>query len=112
MALIGTFVPTSNGFTGRIKTLLLDADLTISVLREPAGENAPDFLITLGKQGEGPFVGAARRRRTEKGVDFISVRIDDPSFGRPISAGLFPSEQSTNLDNLYWTRLYKQEDRL
>jgi uncharacterized protein (DUF736 family) len=31
MALIGTFVPTSDGFTGRIKTLLLDAVLTFSV---------------------------------------------------------------------------------
>lgn len=112
MALIGTFVPTSDGYTGRIKTLLLDADLTLSVLRDPAGDNAPDYLITLGKNGDGPFVGAARRRRTEKGVDYISIRIDDPSFGRPIFAGLFPSEKSNNLHNLYWTRLYKQDDKL
>ena len=111
MALIGTFVPTSNGFTGRIKTLLLDADLTISVLREPAGENAPDYLITLGKQGEGPFVGAARKRRTEKGTDFISLRIDDPSFSGPIFAGLFPSEKSPTLYNLYWTRLNRADER-
>ena len=111
MALIGTFVPTSNGFTGRIRTFLLDAEVTISILREPAGENPPDFLITLGKTGEGPHVGAARRRKTEKGTDFISVRIDDPSLSNPIFAGLFPSEKSTNLYNLYWTRLNRPEDK-
>ena len=66
MALIGTFVPTSNGFTGRIRTFLLDAEVTISILREPAGENPPDFLITLGKTGEGPHVGAARRRKRRR----------------------------------------------
>ena len=112
MALIGTFVPTSNGFTGRIRTLLPHVDLTISVLRETAGENAPNYLITLGKQGQGPFVGAARRRRTEKCVDFISVTIDDPSLGRPIFASPIPSEHSINLHNLYWARLHKNEDRL
>ena len=111
MALIGTFVPTSNGFTGRIKTFLLDADLTLSALREPVGENPPDFLITLGKQGDGPFVGAARKRRTEKGTDFISLRIDDPSFSGPIFAGLFPSEKSPTLYNLYWTRLNRADER-
>jgi uncharacterized protein (DUF736 family) len=111
MALIGTFVPTSDGFTGRIKTLLLDADLTLSALREPAGENPPDYIITFGKQGEGPFVGAARKRKTEKGTDFISVRIDDPSFSSPIFAGLFPSEKSPTIYNLYWTRLTRQDDR-
>jgi len=111
MALIGTFVPTSDGFTGRIKTLLLDADLTLSALREPAGENPPDYLITFGKQGEGPFVGAARKRRTEKGTEFISVRIDDPSFSNPIFAGLFPSEESPTLYNLYWTRLNRPDDK-
>lgn len=94
-------------------TIISRLDIVRTIDRgEPAGENAPDYLITLGKQGEGPFVGAARRRRTEKGVDFISVRIDDPCFGRPIFAGLFPSEHSTNLHNLYWTRLHKNEDRL
>jgi uncharacterized protein (DUF736 family) len=111
MSLVGTFVPTSDGFTGRIKTLLLDEDLTLSVLRESVGGNPPDFLITLEKQGDGPFVGAARKRRTEKGTDFISVRIDDPSFNSPIFAVLFPSETSPTLYNLYWTRLNRPDDK-
>ena len=104
-------MPTSNGFTGHIKTLLLDADLSFSVLRETVGDNPPDFLITPRKQGEGPFVGAARKRRTEKGTDYISVRIDDPSFSSPIFAGLFPSEESPTLYNLYCTRLNRPDDK-
>ena len=111
MALIGTFVPTSDGFTGRIKTLLLDVDLTFSVLRELVGDNPPDFLITLGKQGAGPFVGAARKRRTEKRTEFISFRNDDPSFSSPIFAGLFPSDKSPILYNLYWMRLNRLDDK-
>ena len=112
MALIRTFVPASDGFTGRIKTILLEADLTVSVLRKPYGETPLDFLITLGKQGNGSVVGAARGRRTDKGGDFIVVRFDDLSFGRPNFASLFLSEHTANLHNLYGTRPYKQEDRM
>ena len=109
MTLIATFVPVSDGFTDHIKTLLLETELTSSVLRKPSGENPPEFFISLGEQGDGPVVGAARRRTTDKGVDFIAVRIDDPSFGRPIFVGPFPSEHTTNLHKLYWIRLDKQE---
>lgn len=97
--------------TGRIKTLLPDTDLTLSALRDPVGDNPPDFLITLGKQGDVPFVGAARERRTEKRTDFISLSIDDPSFSGPIFVGLLPSEKLPTLYYLYWTRLNRADER-
>jgi uncharacterized protein (DUF736 family) len=111
MALIGTFVPTPNGFTGRIQTLLLDAEVTLSEIREPIGDNPPDYLITLGKHGEGSFIGTGRKRKMEKGGAFISIRIDDPALSQPMFAGLFPAEKSNALFNLYWTRVNRQGDR-
>ena len=111
MSLIGTFTTTSDGFTGHIKTLLLDAELTISPLTRPISANPPDFIITLGKSGAGPLVGSARKKQTERGNDFISIRIDDPSLANPICCGLFPAEQSIDRYNLYWSRPRKWDDK-
>ncbi|MFM8860404.1 MAG: DUF736 family protein [Methylocystis sp.] len=47
MALIGIFTPTSDGFTGTIKALLLEAELTLSPLTQPVSDNPPDLIITV-----------------------------------------------------------------
>ena len=111
MALIGTFTSTSDGFTGSIKTLLLDAELTISPLTRPISSNPPDFIITLGKSGDGPLVGSARKKKTERGNDFLSIRIDDPSLSNPICGGLFLAEESASHYHLYWSRPHKWDDK-
>jgi len=112
MALIGTFTSTADGFTGSIKTLLLEAELTLSPLTRPVSDNPPDFLITVGKGREGLLVGAARKRKTENGRDYLSIRIDDPTLEKPICVGLYLADGSNSQYNLYWSRPYKTEDKL
>ena len=112
MALIRTFTPTSDGFTGTIKALLLEAELTLSPLTQPVSDNPPDFIITVGRGRDGVLVGAARTRKSENGTDYLSIRIDDPALVKPICGGLYRADGSNNKYNLYWSRPHIMENKL
>ena len=115
MSLIGVFSSTEDGFTGRIQTLLLDIEATLSPPQEASRDNAPDYWITLGKghdkDGTGARIGSARNRKTDEGRAFVSFVIDDPSLPAPIYAVLFPADASNRTHRLYWTRASRREDK-
>ena len=62
MAQIGTFTRTKHGFTGRLRTLSLDIELTIVPAEHSDAENAPNYRIHAGdkkdlrsaRAGDGP----------------------------------------------------------
>jgi uncharacterized protein (DUF736 family) len=112
MALIGVFAPTTDGFTGHIKTLLLDIEATLTPPRDASHDNAPDYRITLGKGSDGAAIGFARNRKTEEGREFISFVIDDPTLANPLFAVLFPTDKSNKTHHLYWTRASRRDDKL
>ena len=112
MSLIGVFSSTEDGFTGRIQTLLLDIEATLSPPKEAPRENAPDYWITLGKDGgDGARIGSARNRKTEEGRAYVSFVIDDPSLTAPIYAVLFPADALNRTHRLYWTRASRREEK-
>ena len=55
MALIGIFTPTADGFTGHIKTLLLDIEATLTPPRDASHDNAPDYRPAHGNILVGPL---------------------------------------------------------
>jgi uncharacterized protein (DUF736 family) len=70
-------------------------------------ENAPDYRIHLGDDDGtevGPEVGAGWKRSGEKAGDYISLRLDDPSFGQPIRANLFQANEAGTAFDLLWNR--------
>ena len=103
MATIGTFKKTgSNEFTGEIVTLSVQAKNVRIVPEEQKGnENAPSHRIHAGKAE----IGAAWTRRSSEGRDYLSVKLDDPSFMAPIYANLF--EDTAGGHSLVWTRSRK-----
>ena len=58
MAQIGTFTRTKHGFTGRLRTLSLDIELTIVPAEHSDAENAPNYRIHAGDE-EGPDTAAS-----------------------------------------------------
>ena len=62
MAQIGLFTRTAEGFSGRLRTLSLAAELTLVRIEPPAGGNAPDYRIPLGDGSDGPEARAGRTR--------------------------------------------------
>ena len=107
MAQIGTFKRTKTGISGRLRTLALNAELVLIPVDKRDAENAPDYRIHLGDvdgSEVGPEVGAGWKRTGEKAGDYISLQLDDPSFGQPIRANLFQADEAGTAFALLWNR--------
>jgi uncharacterized protein (DUF736 family) len=98
MATIGSFTASGNGFSGTIKTLNLNVKATIRAV-ERTSEKGPDYRILAGATE----FGAAWKKTSNEGRDYLSVKLDDPSFPAPIYATLIEVEGEEGL-SLIWSR--------
>jgi len=110
MAQIGAFKRTRTGFSGRIRTLGLDAELILVPAGHTDAENAPDYRIHLGDD-DGPEVGAGWKRTGEKAGDYVSLQLDDPSFPQPIRANLFQADDKGGAFTLLWNRPSRRDEK-
>jgi uncharacterized protein (DUF736 family) len=99
MATIGAFTKNSDGsYAGAIKTLSLNVRQAQLRPVERESENAPDYRIFAG----GTEFGAAwKKTARDTGRDYLSVKLDDPSFPAPIYANLVDAEDGYSL---VWSR--------
>jgi uncharacterized protein (DUF736 family) len=104
MTQIGEFTRTPDGFAGRIHTLSLDVEVRLVPAESIDVENAPDYRIHLGADGEGPEVGAAWKRTGERAGAYVALVLDDPAFTQPIRANLFQSGRDGAACHLQWSR--------
>ncbi|NKM35912.1 DUF736 domain-containing protein [Rhizobium laguerreae] len=99
MATIGTFTANENGFTGSIRTLTLNVKARIARVDSPS-DKGPHFRIYAGNVE----LGAAWQKRSgESDRDYLSVKLDDPSFPAPIYATLSEVEGEDDYQ-LIWSR--------
>ena len=100
MAIIGTFKKVNNGFEGEFAMLALQAK-GVRVVAETnrTNEDAPTHRIFVGRAE----IGAAWSKRSNEGRDYLSVKLDDPSFIAPIYANLFNDEDGEGF-TLIWSR--------
>ncbi|MDA9473315.1 hypothetical protein XI03_01955 [Bradyrhizobium sp. CCBAU 65884] len=101
MATIGTFKKTGNNeFTGEIVTLSLQArNVRIVPETNRSGENAPSHRVYVGRVE----IGAGWSKRSNEGRNYLSLKLDDPSFTAPIFANLFDDEEGEGF-SLIWSR--------
>ncbi|CEG09231.1 MAG: DUF736 domain-containing protein [Afipia felis] len=97
MATIGTFTKSDNGFAGAVKTLSLNVKAKF-VPTEKESDKAPDYRILAGAVE----FGAAWKKTAQNGREYLSVRLDDPSFAAPIFANLIEGEDASH--QLIWSR--------
>ena len=107
MATIGTFKKTgANEFSGEIVTLSVQArGVRIVPEVRGTGENAPSHRVFVGRAE----IGAAWTKRSGEGRDYLSLKLDDPSFTAPIFANLFDDEDGKTY-NLIWSRARKSNN--
>ena len=102
MATIGTFTSTANGFTGTIKTLNLNVKARFERVENPS-DKGPHFRIFSGAVE----LGAAWQKHSEQsGRDYLSVKLDDPSFPATIYASLVDADEGYSL---IWSRSRKAD---
>jgi uncharacterized protein (DUF736 family) len=101
MATIGTFKKTgSNEFTGEIITLSIQAKkVRIVPDANASGQNAPSHRVLVGQVE----IGAVWSKCSNEGRDYLSLKLDDPSFTAPIYAKLFENEDGEGY-SLIWSR--------
>jgi uncharacterized protein (DUF736 family) len=101
MATIGTFKKIGNDYQGEIVTLSLQAKGVRIVAEQSrsSNENAPSHRVFVGRAE----IGAAWSKRSEEGRDYLSLKLDDPSFNAPIYANLFDEEDGEGY-TLLWSR--------
>lgn len=98
MAQIGTFTRQDNGsFNGTIKTLTLNVKATIRP-SDKDNEKAPDFRVLAGTVE----FGAGWKKTSREDREYLSVKLDDPSFAAPIYASLVESDDGEQ--RLIWSR--------
>ncbi|HWX28058.1 MAG TPA: DUF736 domain-containing protein, partial [Steroidobacteraceae bacterium] len=107
MATIGSFKKVGNDFQGEIITLSLQAKgvRIVSEQNRSSNENAPSYRVFVGRAE----IGAAWSKRSEEGRDYLSLKLDDPSFNAPIYANLFDEEGGEGY-TLLWSRPRKNGD--
>lgn len=98
MTIIGTFIKTCNGFSGTVRTLTLNSKISF-VACEKDSERAPDFRIWVG----GLDIGAAWQKVSAAERDYLSCKLDDPSFAAPLYASLVASDDG-EIFSLIWSR--------
>jgi uncharacterized protein (DUF736 family) len=106
MANIGSFKKVGNDFQGEIVTLSLKTK-GVRIVAEPnrASENAPSYRVYVGRAE----IGAGWSKRSEEGRNYLSLKLDDPSFNAPIYANLFDDEGGEGY-TLLWSRPRKSGD--
>jgi uncharacterized protein (DUF736 family) len=99
MATIGSFKKSENGdYAGAVKTLTLNVKARITPV-EKTNDKAPDFRIFAGRTE----FGAAWKKTSNEGREYLSVKLDDPSFPSPIYASLVEVKGEDGL-SLIWSR--------
>ena len=89
MANIGSFKKSGQEFQGEIVTLSLQTKgVRIVPETDRTNDNAPSHRVYVGRAE----IGAAWSKRSNDGRDYLSVKLDDPSFNAPIYANLFDDE--------------------
>ena len=100
MANIGSFKKSGNEYQGEIVTLSVQAKgVRIVPEANRSNDNAPSHRVFVGRAE----IGAAWSKRSSEGRDYLSLKLDDPSFNVPIFANLFDDEDGEAF-SLIWSR--------
>ena len=101
MAIIGTFKKVgTNGYEGEIFTLRLQTK-GVRIVAETGRtkEDAPSHRVFVGRAE----IGAAWTKVSEKKEEYLSLKLDDPSFTAPVYANLVKDKESDDY-NAIWSR--------
>jgi uncharacterized protein (DUF736 family) len=98
MQIIGSATKTDDTYTGALNTMNHNVKIRL-VPNEGASENAPDYRV----YADAAEIGAGWKKTSSTGLDFVSVKLDDPGLANPIYASLYPTDQPGEF-NLLWSR--------
>jgi uncharacterized protein (DUF736 family) len=103
-----TYDKAQGAYIGEIRTLTLHRSEVVFRPMQGKNDKGPDYRV-LAEDKSGAFeLGAAWKRTSEAGREFLSVSLDDPALSHPLSAALMPAEDGTGAI-LIWSRPAKRQ---
>ena len=100
MATICVFKKAGSDLVGDITTLNVQTkNVRIVPEENRANDIAPTHRVFSGKAE----IGAAWSKRSSDNRDYLSIKLDDPSFVSPVYANLFANENGADY-SLIWSR--------
>lgn len=102
-----TYNQTKDTYTGEIKTLTLQRSKVVFRPSEGKNGKGPHYRVILEGAPGAVELGAAWKRTSEAGREFLSVSLDDPALSHPLSAALMHAEDGTGAI-LIWSRPAKR----
>jgi uncharacterized protein (DUF736 family) len=97
MAIIGTFKTQDGGYAGSVNTLTLAIKQAQFRATGADDGKSPDFRIFAG-QAE---IGAGWKKTSREAREYVSVKLDDPSFVASVYASLVQADEGWSL---IWSR--------
>lgn len=91
------------GFSGPIRTLAFDAQITLSSAAYCEKENAPAWRLLIGDPALGADIGAGWDRSGPRGL-YIALQIDDPSLAAPLRANMVRLGDDADEYSILWSR--------
>ena len=101
MNTIGNFKLDGEKYSGFVNTLTFSGPVSIEPNGNKVSEGSPDYRVYAGRSRS--ELGAAWKERSEGGKEYLSVRLDDPSFSSPIFSRLVQFEKEEGF-RLVWSR--------
>jgi len=101
--IIGNFRFEDGSYRGDITTLTLHRTNVVLRPTSKAGEREPDYRIVRETDTGTVEFGAAWKRRSEGGREFLSVVLDDPALPTSVNAAMFIADHEETA-TLVWQR--------
>lgn len=112
MAAIGHLTEEKGAFYGRLRTLAVRLMIELQPNEAPQGAEPPDFIAYARDAGELIPIGGAWKKEVQggrnKGMRFLSMTLDDPSFAAPLNVAAFPGEADGLPWQIVWNRPRQQ----
>jgi uncharacterized protein (DUF736 family) len=93
----------SDGFSGTIKTLAFDAQISLVKAPYSENDNAPAWRILVGDPADGAEIGAGWDRAGSRGY-YIALQIDDPCLVAPLRANMVRLGDDQGSFSILWSR--------
>lgn len=103
--IIGNFIHNSNidTYSGEIMSLTIYLTSVIIRPNDKESYKEPDYRVLQQFNDDEVELGAAWKRTSDRGRDFLSITLDDPTLPAALSAALFHSDEGERA-TLVWQR--------
>jgi uncharacterized protein (DUF736 family) len=105
--IIGNFRIEDGSYRGDITTLTLHRTNVVLRPTSKTGEREPDYRIVQVTESGTVDLGAAWKRRSEGGREFLSIVLDDPALPTSVNAAMFMADHEDTA-TLVWQRPMKK----